>query len=81
MSGFSDTIEGNTSMAETIAYQIKDAVKASGLTRSEIYRRLAAGDLKAVKNGKRTLILTESIRDYLASLPAATFRPPAKAAS
>lgn len=48
-----------------------------GLSRSEIYRRLAAGDLRAVKNGKTVLIVAESVREYLASLPPATYRAPA----
>ena len=46
----------------------------TGLSRSEIYRRLAAGDIRAVKHRKRTLVLMESVRAYLASLPSATFR-------
>jgi len=47
----------------------------SGLSRSELYRRLAAGDIRAVKAGRRTLILVDSLRDHVVSLPAAAFRP------
>lgn len=61
---------------EPLAATIPDAVRLSGLSRSEIYRRLAAGDIRAVKNGGRTLILMESVRAYLARLPVATFRAP-----
>jgi len=63
--------------SEPVAVPIKGVEPRYGFTRSQTYKRLAAGDFKAVKNGKRTLILTESIRNYLASLPPATFRPPA----
>ena len=64
---------------DPLALPIADAVTFSGLSRSEVYRQLASGNLRAVKSGSRTLVLVESIRAYLASLPTATFRP-AKAA-
>lgn len=63
---------------EPVAIPIKGVPGIYGFTRSEVYRRLAAGDFKAVKNGKRTLVLTESIKAYLKSLPPATFRPPSQ---
>jgi hypothetical protein len=65
---------------EPIAAAIPDACHISGLSRSEIYRRLATGDIRAVKSGARTLILMDSLRSHLASLPAATFRAPKAAA-
>jgi helix-turn-helix protein len=61
---------------EPIAVTIPDAIRISGLSRSEIYRRLAAGDLEAIKSGARTLILLNSIKRYLASLPTAQYRGP-----
>ena len=64
---------------DPIALPIADAVTFSGMSRSEVYRQLGYGNLRAVKSGSRTLVLVESIRTHLASLPAATFRP-AKAA-
>jgi excisionase family DNA binding protein len=44
-----------------------------GGSRSTVYRLLNAGKLRAIKRGTATLVLTESIYAYLASLPAATF--------
>jgi hypothetical protein len=61
---------------EILATPISDACRISGLSRSEIYRRLAAGDIHAIKSGSRTLVVMESLRAHLASLPAATFRAP-----
>ncbi len=61
---------------EPIAVTIPDAIRISGLSRSEIYRRLAASDLEAIKSGTRTLILMDSIKRYLASLPTAQYRGP-----
>ena len=63
---------------DPVSATIPNAVRLSGMSRSEIYRRLAAGDIKEVKNGSRTLVLMDSLREYLASLPPATFRAPAE---
>jgi hypothetical protein len=56
-----------------------EAVRLSGLSRSEIYRRLCAGDIEARKSGSRTLIMMDSLRAHLARLPAANFRHPKSA--
>jgi hypothetical protein len=42
-------------------------------SRNTVYRLLAAGKLRAVKRGTSTIVLMDSIRDYWASLPPATF--------
>lgn len=59
---------------EPLAAPIPAACDYSGLTRTEIYRRLAAGDIRAIKSGSRTLILMDSLRAHIMGLPAATFR-------
>ena len=56
-------------------FTVAGACAYGGFSRSAAYRLLGAGKLKAVKQGSTTLILGNSIDDYLASLPAATFRP------
>jgi hypothetical protein len=53
---------------------IAQARLISGLSRSEIYRRLDAGDISAKKAGSRTLIILESLIAFLQSLPQADFR-------
>lgn len=55
------------------ATNVPDACRISGLSRSELYRRLAAGDISAVKAGRKTLILMDSLRKHIASLPSAYF--------
>ena len=57
---------------------INDARQMSGLSRSGVYRKLATGELCAVKSGTRTLIVVESLISHLKSLPPATFRAPTK---
>jgi hypothetical protein len=61
---------------ELLAAPIPEAVRISGLSRSEIYRRLATGDIRAIKSGSRTLILMDSLKAHLRALPPATFRAP-----
>ncbi len=73
-------LKGSGQSTEPLAAPINEASRISGLSRSEIYRRLQAGDIMAVKSGSRTLILMDSLRAHLASLPAATFRAGKKAA-
>lgn len=58
---------------EPLALTIPNAVAASGFSRTELYRQLAAGNIRAVKAGKRTLVLADSLKKHLASLPPATF--------
>lgn len=67
------------SRLDPITLSISEACKVSGISRSELYRRLASGQVCAVKSGRTTLILMESLRAHLARLPAATFRRKAAA--
>ncbi len=69
-------LKGGVSTIDAIAAPISEACRISGLSRSEIYRRLATGDIRAVKSGSRTLILVDSLAEHLARLPPATFRAP-----
>jgi excisionase family DNA binding protein len=55
---------------EPIAHTIPEAVKLSGHSRTRIYNLLAEGKLRAVRSGKRTLVLHDSLKAYVASLPA-----------
>jgi len=54
-----------------IAYTIIDAASVSGFSRSRLYDEIAAGRLRAVKAGKRTLIFADSLRALLEALPSA----------
>ncbi len=53
----------------------------TGISRSETYRLLRIGNLRAVKSGRTTLIVWQSVLDHMASLPTAAFRSPAKRAA
>jgi len=55
---------------------IADLRTRASISRSEAYRLLAAGKLRAVKSGTRTLVLWDSVLAYVESLPAAEFTAP-----
>ena len=58
-----------------ILYTIPNATKASGFCRSRLYTMMGAGTIEAVKIGRRTLIKSDSLRAFIATLPAANIRP------
>jgi hypothetical protein len=71
--GAVESSTNGTQKTGPILISIADARTMTGLSRSVIYRQLAAGNLRAVKGGARTLILLQSLIDYVNSLPSATF--------
>ena len=48
-----------------LAYSIKEACHASSLGRSTIYSHIAAGRLRSVRIGGRTVIPAESLRGLI----------------
>jgi excisionase family DNA binding protein len=50
-----------------LAYGIKDACRAASVSRGMIYSEIRAGRLKKVKLGRRTLILVEDLKAWLAA--------------
>lgn len=63
-------LSASPSSAESkVAFTIKEAVRASGLSRSLLYVAISRGALKARKCGARTLILDTDLRRFLRSLP------------
>ena len=56
-----------------LAVPMRDASQVSGFSRSELYRLLRAGRLQAIKSGRTTLIVMDTLREHLASLPPAKF--------
>ncbi|WP_163265619.1 helix-turn-helix domain-containing protein [Chelativorans alearense] len=54
---------------QQIGMTIDDAVANSGIGRTKIFEAIKTGQLKARKFGRRTVILTEDLADFLKSLP------------
>ena len=65
-------VQGRRSMpnvtSEPLAVPIDRAVMLSGMSRSAIYRELGAGNLRASKQGARTLVLVDSIKGLMPDL-------------
>jgi hypothetical protein len=60
---------------DPIAVRIPEAILASGLSRSELYRRAGRGEVVIVKAGRSSLVLFHSLRAAIEALPRASIRP------
>ncbi len=52
-----------------LAVSIAEAVRMVGLGRTSLYAAIAAGKLKTRKSGRRTLVETAALRQFLETLP------------
>jgi excisionase family DNA binding protein len=52
-----------------IVVSVKEACAIGSWSRGTLYKKLASGDLEAVKDGDRTKVTIASIEAHLASLP------------
>jgi len=53
-------------LAEMIAVSVPQAVERTTLSKATIYRAIARGDLPVRRVGRRTLILVDDLRAWLA---------------
>jgi hypothetical protein len=53
---------------------VRDAVAASGIGRTKLYELIGRGLVRAVKLDGKTLIVEQSLRAYLDSLPSASIK-------
>jgi hypothetical protein len=63
------TTETHSPNDNRLAHTIEDAVRITTAGRTSIYAAIKGGELKARKIGRRTIILDEDLRAWLASLP------------
>jgi len=55
-----------------LAHSIDGVTKVANVGKTSIYAAIKAGELRARKNGRRTLILDDDLREWLRSLPILT---------
>jgi hypothetical protein len=65
-------------MREKLTYSIADICAAGNFGRTTAFGAIKTGALRAVKVGRRTIILDEDFKAFLKSLPEATSKPSKK---
>jgi excisionase family DNA binding protein len=61
-------------MDNTLVYSVNEACAASDTGRTALYEAINSGELRAVKRGRRTLILRDDLRRWVQALPSVAAR-------
>jgi hypothetical protein len=78
---YRDNIADNLAGRDPLLVPVNQASAIISRSPRSVYEMMATGELKGVKSGRSTLILYDSIKEYVAKLPAAKIKPYLRPAS